>query len=219
MKHATRILWLLIALILFILAACGGGQSASPTSDPNLVYTQIWQTVEVGQTQTAAVVPPTPAFTNTPAITSTSKPTNTPLISQTPLPGSASNTPVANNTPQSTSPQVCDNATFGGDITYADGSEVPAGQPFDKTWRIKNLGPCSWNQDYILIFGWGGDGTNWKTVQPVHFPIVIAPGESMDITITLTAPTKAGSYTASFRTQNDNGYNFGPSLTVVINVK
>ena len=219
MKYLARISCFLIILILFTLAACGGGASTSPASNPNLVYTQIWQTVEAGQTQTAQVVPPTPAITDTPAVSLTPKNTNTPLIFQTPLPGASSVTPVVSNTPQSLSQQACDNASFGGDITYADGSEVPAGQTFEKTWSIKNLGPCSWNKDYRLIFGWGGIGTNWNEVGPVGFGQVVLPGESFDISVTLKAPTTAGDYAATFRTQNDKGFNFGPSLTILIKVK
>lgn len=218
MKYLARISWLLIAFVLIALAACGGA-SHSSTADPNLVYTQIWLTVEVGQTQTALAASPTSAVTSTPKITVTPKATNTPLISETPLPGAPSVTPGVNSTPRSTSQQTCDNASFGGDITYNDGSEVPAGQPFVKTWRIKNLGPCTWNQDYVLIFGWGGDGTNWNTVGPSHFSALVPPGDTIDISISLTAPTTPGSYAATFRTQNDNGFNFGPSLTILVKVK
>ena len=218
MKYLARISWLLIAFVLIAMAACGGA-SHSSTADPNLVYTQIWLTVEVGQTQTALAVSPTSAVTSTPRITVTPKTTNTPLISETPLPGTPSVTPALNTTPRSTSQQTCDNASFAGDITYTDGSEVPAGQPFVKTWRIKNLGPCTWNQDYILIFGWGGDGTNWNTAQPSHFSALVPPGDTIDISISLTAPTTPGSYAATFRTQNDNGFNFGPSLTILVKVK
>ena len=218
MKYLTRIFWLLIAFVLLTLAACGGGASPSPTADPNLVYTQIWQTVEAGQTQTVLAVPPTLAVTSTPEATLTPKITNTPLISETPLPGTPSATPLI-NTPQSTAQQACDNASFGGDITYTDGSEVPAGQTFVKTWSIKNLGPCTWDQDYRLIFGWGGTGTNWNTVKPVQFSKVVLPGETFEVSVTLTAPTTAGDYAATFRTQNDKGFNFGPSLTVLIKVK
>jgi hypothetical protein len=135
------------------------------------------------------------------------------------LPGTPSVTPLVISTPQSTSQKTCDNASFGGDITYTDGSEVPAGQTFVKTWSIKNLGPCTWDQDYRLIFGWGGTGTNWNTVKPVQFSKAVLPGETFEISVTLTAPTAAGDYGAYFVTQNDKDFTFGPSLTVLIKVK
>jgi predicted small lipoprotein YifL len=219
MKYFARISWLVIVLVLFTLAACGKGTPTAAPSDPNQVYTQIWETVVAGQTQTQAVAPPTQAATNTPDANSTPKSTNTPLISPTSSGGSASATPAVNNTPKPPAEQTCDNATFVTDVTYEDNSVVPAGQSFVKTWRIKNLGPCTWNQDYEVIYGWGGDGTNWNKNAPSHFSELVAPGEMIDVSIELDAPTEAGTYNGTFRTQNENGFNFGPTLTVVIVVK
>ncbi len=216
MSRLIKLTWLVTAFILFWLAACGGG---TPTTDPSLAYTQIWQTVEVAQTQTALAASPTPSSTNTPAVSSTPGASNTPLLTNTPLPGVPSATPFTISTPAGTQSTTCDNAVGVTDVTYPDGSEVVAGAPFVKTWRVKNLGPCTWNQNYILIFGWGGTGTNWNTTPPSHFTAIVLPGETLDISVTLTAPTTAGNYGASFRLQNDKGYNFGPVQTVVVTVK
>jgi len=214
----SRIIKLIIFLALgfFGLAACGGGKN---TADPSLAITQIWQTVEVAQTQTGLAVSPTPSLTNTPTITPTLQTTNTPLITNTPLPGTPSATPYSIPTTAGTQPAAVDNAIFIADVTYPDGSEVVAGTPFTKTWQVKNAGPSTWNQDYILIFGWGGDGTDWKGIRPSQFDILVLPGETLKISVSLNAPTDAGNYAASFRLQNDKGYNFGPSLTVVVTVK
>jgi hypothetical protein len=131
----------------------------------------------------------------------------------------ASATPFTISTLAGTQSAACDNAIGISDVTYPDGSEVVAGAPFEKTWRVKNLGPCNWDQDYVLIFGWGGDGTNWNTTPPSHFTAIVLPGETIDISVTLRAPTAAGNYGASFRLQNDKGFNFGPVQTVVVVVK
>jgi hypothetical protein len=104
-------------------------------------------------------------------------------------------------------------------VTYPDGAEVFAGAPFDKTWKVKNLGPSTWNKNYRLIFGWGGVGTTWNTTPSSHLTASVLPGESIEITVTLKAPTATGSYGASFRLQNDKGYNFGDTLTVIVIVK
>jgi len=216
MSRLTKLTWLLMAFILFGLAACGGG---TPTTDPSLAITQIWQTVEVAQTQTALAASPTPSITNTPAVSPTLQATNTPLITNTPLPGVPSATPFTISTPAGTQSAACDNAIGITDVTYPDGSEVVAGAPFIKTWRVKNLGPCTWDQDYSLIFGWGGVGTNWNTTRPSYFTAIVLPGETLEISVTLTAPTAAGNYAASFRLQNNKGYNFGPVQTVVVTVK
>jgi len=216
MARNPKLTWLLMAFTLFGLAACGGG---TPTTDPSLAFTQIWQTVEVAQTQTSLAASPTPNITNTPSLSPTPKASNTPLLTNTPLPGVASATPFTISTLAGTQSAACDNAIGISDVTYPDGSEVVAGAPFEKTWRVKNLGPCNWDQDYVLIFGWGGDGTNWNTTPPSHFTAIVLPGETIDISVTLRAPTAAGNYGASFRLQNDKGFNFGPVQTVVVVVK
>jgi hypothetical protein len=216
MSRLNKIAWLFLAFALIGLAACGGG---SPTTDPSLAYTQIWQTVAAAQTQTALYASPTPQISNTPSISPTPHATNTPLLTSTLLPGVPSATSFSISTLVGTQSAACDNAGFIDDVTYPDYSEVAVGTSFLKTWRIKNLGPCTWNQDYRLIFGWGGVGTNWNTTPPSLFTAIVLPGETLDVSVTLTAPTTGGDYAATFRLQNDKGYNFGPSLTVVVTAK
>ena len=216
MSRFIKLTWLLMAFILLGLASCGGG---TPTTDPSLAMTQIWQTVEVKQTQTALAATSTPSITNTPAVSPTPAATNTPLLTPTLLPGVPSATAFTISTPAGTQSAACDNAVGVTDVTYPDGSEVTAGAPFVKTWRVKNLGPCTWDQDYRLIFGWGGTDTNWNTTAPSYFTEIVLPGETIDISVTLTAPTEAGNYAAAFRLQNDKGYNFGPEQTVLVTVK
>jgi hypothetical protein len=219
MSRLTKIAWTLMAFTLVGLAACGSGTT---TSDSSLAYTQIWKTVEAVQTKTGIVVSPTPLVTNTPLTSPTSRPTNTPLLSATPLPGTPSATVFAVNTlssPTSLQSASCDNMTGVADVTYPDGSVLAAGTIFVKTWRVKNLGPCTWNQDYRLIFGWGGTGTNWDTTPSSHLSALVLPGDTVEISVSLAAPTNPGNYAAAFRLQNAKGYNFGPAQTVVIVVK
>ncbi|MGA2503635.1 MAG: NBR1-Ig-like domain-containing protein [Anaerolineales bacterium] len=216
MSRFTKITWLWIAFILLGLAACGGG---APTTDPSLAFTQIWQTVEVAQAATALAASQTPIFTVTPAASLTPQVSNTPLLTSTLLPGAPSLTPISSLAPLGTQAGACDNSQFVTDVTIPDGTEVAAKSEIVKTWRVKNLGPCTWNKNYHLIFGWGGIGTNWNSNHPVPFPVTVIPGESLEITVDLDAPSAPGNYTAAFRLQNDKGYNFGDSLTIVISVK
>lgn len=219
MNYKRKILWPLMALLLVTLAACGGNATQVPTEDPYLVMTQLWQTVEVAQTQTAQAVPATETPTNTAEATATPEMSNTPLITDTPEPGAATNTPFALPTAGSTSQAGCDNASFVADVTIPDGTIITDDTDFVKTWEIENLGPCTWDQNYRLVWGWGGEGTNWNTVAPVNFTEVVLPGESIQISVTLHAPDMAGDYAGVFRVQNGNGYNYGPTLTVLIEVK
>ena len=216
MKRFTTITWFLMAFILLALAACGGGASASPTADANMVYTQIWQTVVAGQTQTALVIP---TATNTPAASLTAEASNTPLLTDTPLPGTPSVTPHAANTRAATSQISCDNAQDITDVNYPDNTVVPAGTAFTKTWSFKNSGPCTWHANYVLIFSYSNEGAGWDGTSPVHFSGNTVPGNTINISVNLSAPAKAGTYRGVFRLQNDKGFNFGAEFWVQIVVK
>jgi hypothetical protein len=218
MKRVSVRLLILSILLFTALAGCGGNSPAA-TDDPNLVYTQIWQTVEFAQTQTALVITPTETPTHTPEASPTLEMTNTPLLSSTPNVSLATNTPLVRNTPVSPGTQPCDNGVFVADVTYPDGSEVVAGQPFVKTWRFRNTGPCDWAEDYHLIFGWQTEGANWQNTAPVRFNTIVEVGETFDISVTLTAPTAPGGYGAWFRLQNNKGFNFGEIFAVYVVVK
>ncbi len=206
MSRFIKLTWLLMAFALLGLASCGGG---APTTDPSLAFTQAWQTVAVAQTQTALAVSPTPSITSTPEMLPTRQATNTPLITSTALPGTPSATPFTISTPAGTQSTACDNANFIKDVTIPDGDVMTAGETFIKTWRFKNMGPCTWTTGYHLVFSYVSDsGKNgiFSAPAPVGFPQTVLPGEEVDISVTLTAPTKADSYTAVFVLQNDKGY-------------
>ena len=226
MSRFTKFIWLLMVFVCPSLAACG---SATPTTDPSLAYTQVWQTVEAAQTQTGLFFTATPAISDTPIASSTPRPTHTPLITATLPAGLPTTTAFPLNTfstptgvltvPATTQSTACDNMVGVADVTYPDNSVVPAGTVFIKTWSIKNQGPCTWSTKYKLIFGWGGAGTKWNTTPPTYLTADILPGETVDVSVSLTAPTSSGTYGAHFRMQNSNGYNFGPDQYLIIVVK
>ncbi len=221
MSRLTKFAWLFTAVIMLSLTACGGGAAPTPTLDPAAVYTAAVETAYAQLTLTALAATNTPEPTSTPAATTiapTQAPTNTPLITDTPLAGL---TPLPTNTPFSLTPiaptqQSCDNFLFLGDVTIPDGSIMNPGEVFDKTWEVQNTGPCTWNKDYLLAFGWGEvmSNTYWAYFTSVD----VKPGEVIEITVRLTAPTSPGEYNGFWRLQNDRGTKFGIALTVVIKV-
>ena len=218
MTRLIKVLWLFLALALLGLAACNLGASASPTPERDVLYTQIWLTAEAAQTETAAAAPPTETPTNMPENSPTLEPSNTPLISDTPEPGVPSATSaVVSTRPPSQDP--CDTAEFVEDVSYPDGSEITLGTSYIiKTWRFKNTGPCQWDRDYHLVYGWQSGGTKWNELAPVPFEKIVLPGETFDITVQLIIPQKVGEYAAWFRLQNDQGFNFGDPFAVYIKV-
>ena len=219
MIRLTKPFWIFSMLILLILSACGGVE-ATPSLNPDAVYTAAVQTAFAIISQTAAAVIDTPTVTLTPGPSPTLGPSKTPLITDTPPGGTpvATKTPFTINTPPLATQQSCDNAAYVKDITIPDFREIAPGAQFVKTWRIKNSGTCIWNTNYRLVYGFGGDGTDWKNAQPAYLTKAVNPGEEIDVSMTLSAPVNTGQYGAHFNMMNDKGYNFGTDLTLIIKV-
>lgn len=195
-KHIFAIFALFTGAVL--LSACNMPASATtPTIDANTVLTQAAGTVAVELTKSAAL---------TPSPTATSQPTNTPAptftaASQPATAPTATNTtiPVSNPAPSQ------DAASFVADISIPDGTGAAPGIVFDKTWRIKNTGVNTWTASYALVWV---DGDKMSGPESVAMPKEVRPGETVDITIRLTAPEKAGSYQTYYRLRNASGQYF-----------
>lgn len=196
----TRTFALLIALSL-LLAACRAPtqdpETHSPTLDLNALYTQVAGTlIAQGQQQAA---------------TATTGPTQTPIvITATPSPTAAqpSNTPTNTSAPATGVPvAACNQAAFVADITVKDGTVMDKEEEFTKTWRIKNTGTCTWDDDdYTVVYS---GGTNLASKSSFALPKNVAPGESVDISIAMEAPDKNGTYTSSWVIRAGNGSTFG----------
>lgn len=115
---------------------------------------------------------------------------------------------------QETAPgELVDGATFVKDVTVLDGSSMPAGSKFLKTWRVRNSGTTTWGPgyrlDYLAHERMGG--------QPVTLPVT-APGEVQDLSLELSAPLTPGQYRSSWRIKNPQGQFFGDELYSIIQV-
>jgi len=138
-------------------------------------------------TQNALLVPPTNASTAT-----SMPPTNTPAPGaiNTPTPSIAGlSSPAAVQPTTQTTP--CDAAQFMTDVSIPDGTAFSGGATFVKTWRIKNVGTCTWNMSYALVF----DSDN-QMGGPNSQPMAsnVAPGGAIDIPVNLQAPAADGTY-------------------------
>jgi hypothetical protein len=140
------------------------------------------------------------------ALTQTA-PTQTP-IPPTPIIIQVTSTPAPTFTPTSTATPVsyCDWAYFIKDVTVPDGSFVDPGETFIKTWRLKNRGTCTWTPDYMLVFS---SGTQMGGTTALRLPGYVAPGQTVDISVTLTAPTTPDHYTGFWMLRNPSGTLFG----------
>lgn len=108
-----------------------------------------------------------------------------------------------------TQPIACDDAQFVEhvivDVPVQEGSTVMPGTIFTKTWQLRNDGSCDWTADYALVHI-GGEAMSAET--EVALPLV-APGESVDLAVKMTAPREPGSYTSEWMLRNADGELFG----------
>ncbi len=107
---------------------------------------------------------------------------------------------------------LCDNAVYVSDVTIPDGTVIPAGQNFTKTWKVTNTGTCAWTATYKLTFI-SGDSLGGKAT-PINQ--VVNPGQSVDVSVVLTSTSATGTITGRWKLTNDKGQPFGDELTVVI---
>jgi hypothetical protein len=108
-------------------------------------------------------------------------------------------------TPLPTAVSYCDWAAFVKDVTIPDGTLLDPGEVFTKTWRLKNVGTCTWTPDYDVVF-YGGAQMSGVTMQ---VPGYVAPGQYVDVAVTFTAPSSAGHYEGYWLLRNANGGLFG----------
>ncbi|MGB8643755.1 MAG: NBR1-Ig-like domain-containing protein [Anaerolineae bacterium] len=161
---------------------------------------------------TATVVISTPIPINTfVAIATDVIPTLAPTL--TPLPTVPPTVAPPTNGP---GPSTCvPNAAFVADATIPDYTVVAPGTAFTKAWRVQNNGNCPWDASYAVM--WTG-GYAQLASQAV-FPIIpTALGSTIDVAVPMTAPTAPGYYQSVWRLRDSLGNQFGPTLTVVIQV-
>lgn len=103
---------------------------------------------------------------------------------------------------------VCDRIQPGNpiDVTITDDSIIPPGEVFVKTWRLLNAGACSWNTNYSMVWFSGEQFADSRSYPLDH---VVQPGNTIDLSIEMTAPLKAGTYQSNWKLQNSSGYLFG----------
>jgi hypothetical protein len=197
-------LFLILFLIAALLAACGPSASATsgaPTPDVAVVRTSAASTVVSQFTLTAAAFTPTTAA---PAVA-----TNTPAPQATEGTATETSLPVAQVTnAQGTVVALCDKYSWDPatvDVNVPDNTTMSPGQDFVKTWKIKNIGTCTWDNAYKLVFSYGSDKLKG---QPQPLAAAIAPGQEVDVSVQFTAPDLPGTYTSYWTLQNGKGIAF-----------
>jgi hypothetical protein len=199
-----RYVYWLFGLMAIAVSACGAGAPATPDGLSG-VYTSAAETL-TAQAALPSLTPypsltpldtlvPVPTFTDTPDVSSKATPTPTSLSYPTAVPQAG-----------------CDNSAYVSDITIPDHTVIVAGATFQKTWAMLNTGTCTWTTSYKITFVSGDQMGGAATALTGS----VTPGQQANISVALTAPTKAGEYTGYWRLANDQGVAFGQKVYVLI---
>lgn len=142
-------------------------------------------------------------------------------ILSTPIPA---NRPTATAIPPipTATPPVCVNGMkFVADVTMNDNNMksppfVKPGAGFVKTWRVENTGTCTWTPDYRFVYAYGNVVDAQMGGRPLNIPSNVAPGQMIDLSVTLIAPTDPLTYQGFWQIENENGRSFGQTIWVAI---
>jgi len=153
--------------------------------------------------------------------TPTRKPTSTPTPI-TPTMTATPNTPTVSLTTSPTAgypyitwtPSTCDKSAFLADLDIIDYTKVAPGTVFTKTWRIRNIGTCTWTKEYRFTYISG----NPMGADTIYLPRTVAPGDTIDISLQMKAPDIEEDYSNFWRLRNAAGEIFGTTFYVAIEV-
>jgi hypothetical protein len=197
MKVINKKFWIYLSVLAITTFGCnlvtGIGQTETQVPN-NALFTAAAFTVEAKLTE-AGVDWQSPTSTLPPV-----QPPATPYPTYTPF-------PTATNTKAPTATSVpCNHVQFIADITVADKANFAPGTQFTKIWRLKNIGSCTWTDDYNLVF-FSGDKLEGKTL--ISLPKEVSPGETVNVAVSLKAPSATGTYVGYWQLRNDKGIPFG----------
>jgi len=189
-----------LLLVATLIAACGPSATpAGPTPDVAAIRTSAASTVVSQFTLTAAVFTPVAPIA----------PTDTPAETLEPdVTATATTAPVAQVTnAEGTVVTLCDKYAWDPetvDVNIPDNTPMSPGQDFVKTWKIKNIGACTWGEGYKMVFSYG------EEMEGVAQPLgaAIAPGQEVDVSVQFTAPDLPGSYFSVWTLENAKGIPF-----------
>jgi hypothetical protein len=191
--YSTRFKKILIPMVaLAAILACSpfAASTPQPAATLNALYTAAAQTLEGMSTQAAVATQSSP----TPTL---SIPTASPIVLET-----FTQVPPLSPVPASR----CDAASFVSDVTYPDGSAVTLGGQFTKIWRLKNTGTCNWTSSYALVYV---SGERFGAPAAVTMPTNVGPGQTVDLSVNLTAPNQNGHYRGFWKLRNASNVLFG----------
>jgi len=89
-------------------------------------------------------------------------------------------------------------------VTIFDGTQMSAGTPFTKIWRLKNIGEVPWPPGTRMLFV-GGDQMTTEMSVPLSRTAAVQPGEEVDVAVEMVAPNELGRYLGYWRLVGPHG--------------
>jgi len=103
-------------------------------------------------------------------------------------------------------------------VTVPDGTVFVAGASFIKTWRFRNEAQEAWPLGSKMLFV-GKNSDQMGGPDEVNVGRGVAPGEEVDVSVPLVAPSEPGTYIGFWRMADSAGKRFGQRVRVQIQVQ
>lgn len=131
--------------------------------------------------------------------------------------------PAAASVPTVTPPPCIDSMQYVADLNLDDNQmrnppQTAPGATFQKGWRIRNAGTCTWQTNYTLLYVNGSTPAARMNGSATFVQSAVAPGQTTDIWVTLVAPLQPGTYQGIWSLHNSQGVPFGDRIWVGVAV-
>ncbi len=113
-------------------------------------------------------------------------------------------TPTSTAATNSNSVSATDKASFISE-NYPDNSMLKPDEKFVKTWKIKNTGTATWTTAYTMVLTAAPQGDTLGGPPQTHFPQETLPGQTLDLSLSLAAPSTPGTYTVYWTLKDEHG--------------
>lgn len=208
--------FLLVSLSAGMVGCRSAAETGTPTPEPQMVLTAAAETAIFRLTEASAQTPsptvtqasPTPDLALTQAYATISA-QQTQAAKLTPAPTAVKASPTSGSS------NLKDLAEYVADVTIPDGTDFQPGAQFKKTWRIKNAGASTWSTSYSFVYI---SGDKMNAPDRVSLPNSVAPNETVDISVDMTAPAQVGTYRGYWKLLNPNGNFVDNAVYVEIDV-
>jgi hypothetical protein len=91
-------------------------------------------------------------------------------------------------------------------LSINDGALLQPNTLYAKVWRLKNIGTCVWNTNYVLTFISGDD----SLAQPdAPLPNEVQPEQTVEVRVNFETPGAGDVITGNWMLKSDNGVVFG----------